>query len=315
MYSGPLMRFSPPAAAVLLAAAVSVTGCGDGGGRTGDASVNVVATTTQVADLVRNVAGDRASVDSILRPNSDPHEYEPRPSDAAALSDADLVFRSGGDLDEWLDDVVDSAGGDAEQVTLIDSVETRAGEDETDPHWWQDPRKAILAVAAIRDALIAADPDGRAGYERRAAAYTAELRRLDSEVARCIEEIPADKRKLVTTHDALGYFADRYGIEVIGAVIPSLSTQAQPSAKDVGELVEQIKSEGVEAIFPEASLSKKLEDAISREAGAEVGGQLWADTLGPEGSSGATYVEATRVNARALAEGMSGGSVSCSFSG
>src|SRR5215212_11680879 len=167
MYSGPLVRFSPPAAAVLLAAAVSVTGCGDGGGGTGDASVNVVATTTQVTDLVRNVGGDRVSVDSILRPNSDPHEYEPRPSDAAALSDADLVFRSGGDLDEWLDDVVDSAGGDADEVTLIDSVKTIGGEGgETDPHWWQNPRNAILAVAAIRDALIEADPGGRGGYDR-----------------------------------------------------------------------------------------------------------------------------------------------------
>jgi ABC-type Zn uptake system ZnuABC Zn-binding protein ZnuA len=284
-------------------------GCGDGGGA-GNASVEAVATTTQVADLVRNVGGDPVAVDSILRPNSDPHEYEPRPSDAAGIAKADIVFRSGGDFDEWLDGVVDSAGGDATTVTLIDSVKRERG----DPHWWQDPRNAILAVAAIRDALIDVDPGGRAGYERRAAAYTAKLRRLDAEVARCIERVPAGKRKLVTTHDALGYFADRYGIEVIGAVIPSLSTQAQPSAKDVNALVDQIKSEGVEAIFPEASLSKKLEEAIAREAGAEVGGQLWADTLGPEGSSGATYLDSIRANAAALAEGMSGGSVTCEFS-
>jgi len=195
-------------------------------------------------------------------------------------------------------------------VTLIDSVKR----DGDDPHWWQNPRNTILAVAAIRHALIEADPGGRAGYERRAAAYTAELRRLDAEVARCIDQVPVGKRKLVTTHDALGYFAERYGIKVIGAVIPSLSTQAQPSAKDVGALVDQIKDEGVEAIFPEASLSKKLEQAISREAGAEVGGQLWADTLGPEGSSGATYLSAIRANAATLANGMSGGSVTCDFS-
>jgi ABC-type Zn uptake system ZnuABC Zn-binding protein ZnuA len=284
-------------------------GCGDGGGA-GNASVEAVATTTEVADLVRNVGGDRVAVDSILRPNSDPHEYEPRPSDAAAIAKADIVFRSGGDLDQWLGGVLDSAGGDAKTVTLIDSVK-REGDD---PHWWQDPRNAILAVAAIRDALIDVDPDGRAGYERRAAAYTAKLRRLDGEVARCIDRVPAGKRKLVTTHDALGYFADRYGIEVIGAVIPSLSTQAQPSAKDVNALVDQIESEGVEAIFPEASLSKKLEQAIAREAGAEVGGQLWADTLGPEGSSGATYLGSIRANATTLADGMSGGSVTCDLS-
>jgi ABC-type Zn uptake system ZnuABC Zn-binding protein ZnuA len=302
------MRRLTPALAALLIAAV-LFGCGDDGG-SGDANVTAVATTTQVADLVRNVGGERVAVESILHPNSDPHEYEPRPSDAAAVAKADVVFRSGGDLDGWLDEVLDSAGGDAERVTLIDSVR-RIG---NDPHWWQNPRNAILAVAAIRDALIEADPDGRAGYERRAAAYTARLRRLDADVARCIDRVPAGKRKLVTTHDALGYFADRYGIEVIGAVIPSLSTQAQPSAQDVNELVDQIESEGVEAIFPEAALSKKLEQAISRQAGAEVGGRLWADTLGPEGSSGATYLGAMRSNAATLANGMSGGRVTCDFS-
>jgi ABC-type Zn uptake system ZnuABC Zn-binding protein ZnuA len=302
------VRRLPPLLACLLAAAV-LFGCSDGGGGS-NASVTAVATTTQLADFVHDVGGERVSVDSILRPNSDPHEYEPRPSDAAAVAKADIVFRSGGDLDEWLDQVVDSAGGDAKRVTLIDSVK-REGDD---PHWWQNPRNAILAVVAIRDALIKVDPGGRSGYERRATAYTAKLRRLDADVQRCIDQVPPDKRKLVTTHDALGYFAVRYGIDVIGAVIPSLSTQAQPSAKDVQKLVDQIKSEGVEAIFPEASLSKKLEQAISREAGAKVGGQLWADTLGPKGSSGATYLGAIRANAAALANGMSGGKVTCDFS-
>jgi zinc/manganese transport system substrate-binding protein/manganese/iron transport system substrate-binding protein len=129
-----------------------------------------------------------------------------------------------------------------------------------------------------------------------------------------MDRIPRDKRKLVTTHDALGYFAERYGIEVVGAVIHSLSSQAQPSAKDVDELVDQIEREHVEAIFPEAALSKKLEEAISRESGAQVGGRLWADTLGPPGSDGATYVDAIEANATALADGMSGGEVSCDFS-
>ena len=303
------MRAVPVLLAALTAAVLGV-GCESDSGQNGDASVTAVATTTQIADFTRQVGGRRASVDAILRPNSDPHEYEPRPSDAAAIARADVVFRSGGELDEWLDEVVDSAGGDAAQVTLIDKVK-RVGDD---PHWWQDPRNAILAVAAIRDALIEADPEGRAGYERRAAAYTARLRRLDADVARCIDRIPPAKRKLVTTHDALGYFADRYGIEVVGAVIPSLSSQAQPSAKDVDELVDQIKRERVEAIFPEAALSKKLEQAISRESGAQVGGQLWADTLGPPGSSGATYIDAIEANATALAEGMSGGTADCDFS-
>ena len=296
--------------AALLIAVFAAAGCGDGGSG-GDAKLTVVATTTQVADLVRDVGGERVDVDGILRPNSDPHEYEPRPSDAAALAKADLVFRSGGELDEWLDQIVDSAGGDAEQVTLIESVH-RLGDD---PHWWQDPRNTILAVAAIRDALAKADPAGKAGYARRAAAYTAKLRALDAAIAGCVDQVPSAKRKIVTTHDALGYFAHRYGVEVIGAVIPSLSTQAQASAKDVNQLVDQIRSEGVEAIFPEAAVTQKLEQAISREAGAKVGGKLYADTLGPAGSGAATYLEAMRHNSTALVDGMSGGRVRCGLGG
>jgi ABC-type Zn uptake system ZnuABC Zn-binding protein ZnuA len=307
----PARRLALPLLALVLAL---LPGCRDSAGG-GDAPVSAVATTTQVADLVRNVGGPRVDGDGILPANADPHDYEPRPSDAAALARADVVFRSGGDVDGWLDDVVDSAGGDAEQVTLIDSAQPLERDGEADPHWWQDPRNAIAAVARIRDALIAADSDGRRGYERRAASYTAELRRLDSTVARCIREVPAGKRRIVTTHDALGYFARRYGIEVIGAVIPSLSTQAQPSARDVQRLVDQIRATGVEAIFPESGLSEKLEGAISREAGAEVGGKLWADTLGPAGSSGATYLTAMQANAQTLASGMSGGRVSCGFGG
>jgi ABC-type Zn uptake system ZnuABC Zn-binding protein ZnuA len=292
------------AAAVL---AVSVSACGDEGAGGGDAAVGAVATTTQVADLVRAVGGERVAVDGMLPPNADPHDFEPRPSDAADLADADVVFKSGGDLDEWLDELIESAGGDAPTVTLIDSVEATGD----DPHWWQDPRNAMLAVEAIREALIEADPDGRGGYERRAAAYLRDLRRLDAGIERCIERVPPGKRVLVTTHDALGYFAERYGIEVVGSVIPSLSTQAQPSAKDVDALVEQIEDEGVEAIFPEAAVSQRLEQAISREAGAEVGEELWTDTLGPEGSGAETYLDAMRANAGALADGMSGGRVRC----
>jgi ABC-type Zn uptake system ZnuABC Zn-binding protein ZnuA len=246
-------------------------------------------------------------VEGILPPEADPHDYEPRPSDAAALNEADVVFRSGGEVDEWLGDLIDSAGGDAEEVTLLDSVHRI----QNDPHWWQDPRNAVRAVAAIRDALVEADPSGRRVYERNAASYTRELRRLDADVQRCIARVPQDKRKLVTTHDSLGYFAERYGVEVIGAVIPSLSTQAQPSAKDVDELVGQIEAEGVEAIFPEVAVSQRLEEAIARESGAEVGRELWADSLGPDGSGAETYIDAMRANAAALAEGMSGGRVRC----
>jgi zinc/manganese transport system substrate-binding protein len=295
--------------ALALVAAPAVAGCGSDSGSGAD--VSAVASTTEVADLVRNVGGEQVDVHGLLSPGADPHGYEPRPSDATSIVDAAVVFKSGGEVDEWLDELVDNAGGDANVIDLIDSVRTIEVDGETDPHWWQDPRNAVLAVAAIRDALSDADPDGRRVYERNAAAYSRELRGLDEEIAACIEKVPAAKRKLVTTHDSLGYFARRYGIDVVGSVIPSLSTQAQPSAGDIADLVDQVRDEGVEAVFPEAETSERLEEALAREAGARVGDPLWADTLGGEGSGAATYVDAMAANTAALVEGMSGGAVSC----
>jgi ABC-type Zn uptake system ZnuABC Zn-binding protein ZnuA len=284
--------------------------------------VRAVATTTQVADLVREVGGERVDVSQLLQPSSDPHGYEPRPSDAQSLADADVVFKSGADLDEWLGDLIESSGNGAPTVELIQAVETIDGEpgdhgdehdhgDSADPHWWQDPRNAIAAVAAIRDALIAADRDGRGQYEANARAYTERLRRLDRRVAACIEQIPPAQRKLVTTHDALGYYAERYGIDVVGALIPSLSTAAQPSAGDTQALVDQIERENVRAIFPESSVDPKLERAVARETGATVGAALWADTLGPEGSDGATYIGSIQANTSALVDGLTGGAKQC----
>jgi len=274
---------------------------GSGRGRT------VVATTTQVADLVREVGGGQISVDGMLRPGGDPHEYEPRPSDVAAVARADVVFRSGGEVDGWLGDVIDDAGGDAQVVSLIDSVDRM----DDDPHWWQDPRNAERAVETIRARLTRLDPGGRTVYRRNAARLERRLRTLDARIAACVDRVPAAKRRIVTTHDALGYFARRYGIEVVGAVIPSLSTQAQASAGDVQRLVDQIRREHVQAVFPENSVNPDIERAIAREAGASIGGKLYADSLGPKGSAGETYVGALSADAAALVDGMSGGRVSC----
>ena len=294
---------STTAAALIVLALLA--GCGDDD--TGGGERIALATTTQVADLARNVAGGRTEVRQVLHPNSDPHDYEPRPSDSRAVIEAGVIFRSGGELDGWLDDLVEGAGGDTEVVTLMDAVGARG----QDPHWWQDPRKAERAVAVIRDALIEADPGGRRAYARNAAAYARRLRSLDRAVERCIRRLPPESRRLVTTHDALGHYADRYGIEVIGALIPSRSTEAQASAGDTAKLVRQIRAQDVKAIFPESALNPKLEQAVSRDAGIAVGDPLWADTLGPEGSAGGTYVGSIAANTAAIAKGLSGGEVRC----
>jgi ABC-type Zn uptake system ZnuABC Zn-binding protein ZnuA len=316
-----------PLAAVLLCVAAVAAACGDDDSTAaGGGSVTVVATTTQAADLARAVGGERAKVVGLLPANADPHDYEVRPRDVEALADADLVIRSGGDLDEWLQSAIESSGTGAPELTLLDHVrrlegghehaeEEHAGEEEheVDPHWWQDPRNAETAVAEIEQALASADPDGAPAYERNARAYTARLRALDRAVATCIDRIPPGQRKLVTTHDALGYYADRYGLEIVGAVIPSLSTQAQASAGEVDALVDTIRREGVKAIFAESSVNPKLEQQIADESGATIGKALWADTLGPPGSDGETYLESIASNTRAIASGLSGGTVDCAL--
>jgi ABC-type Zn uptake system ZnuABC Zn-binding protein ZnuA len=268
-----------------------------------------VATTTQVADLVRRVAGDEAEVTQVLRPGSDPHEYEPRPSDALAISNARVVFRSGGDVDAWLGGLIDQAGGDAREVTLIEAAGVRRLGD--DPHWWQDARNAQFVVAAIRDALVRADPDNAVAYRRNARIFQEQLMGLDQEIAACADRIPPERRKLVTSHDSLGYYAHRYGFTVVGAAIPSLSSQAQPSAAATKRLVDQIRSERVPAIFPESALSPKLEEAIARDAHARVAPPLWADSLGPPGTAGATYAGALKANTRTIAGALGAGKVKC----
>jgi zinc/manganese transport system substrate-binding protein len=308
MLRGAMSRKFPAVISVLLCSAV-LPACGEDSadGR----ALRVVATTPQVADFVRSAGGRRVVVHQILRPNADPHGFEPRPSDARELTRAKLVFKSGGDVDEWLGDLIENAGGDAKVVELIDSVETLEDGRETDPHWWEDPRNAALAVSAVREALVEADPAGGETYRRNARLYLARLHRLDRGIATCMAKVPTGRRKLVTTHDAFGYFAKRYDVEIVGALIPSLSTQAQPSAKGIERLVGQIRSERVKAIFPETALDAKLEQAVSRETGAKVGRALWADSLGPRGSSGATYLEAMAFNAEVMVDGMTGGTASC----
>ncbi len=291
-----------------LALALGVAGCGEAAGEPGTGRVGVVSTTTQVADMARNVGGNRIEVTSLLAPGADPHGYEVRPRDVEALTRAETVLRSGGDLDEWLGEAIEGSGTEAPTVDLSERLAPGAN---PDPHWWHDPRNAQRAVEEIRDALTAADPEGRRVYARNAERYLGELEALDAAVQRCLRRVPAAQRKLVTTHDSLAHYADRYGLEVVGTVIPSSSTAGQPSAGATRDLVETIEREEVRAIFSESSVNPKVERAIAEETGARIGTPLWADTLGPPGSTGATYVGSIAANTRALVDGFTGGSVDC----
>jgi zinc/manganese transport system substrate-binding protein len=287
---------------ILAVVVATLSACGDGGG-SGGAPV-VVATTTQAADMARQVAGDRAQVSSILKPNSDPHTYEPRAGDLKALARADLVVRSGGEIDGWLEEAQRGAGSDAPVLTLGENT-------REEPHWWQDPRAALRAVAVLRDGLTKADPGGKATYAADADRYLGRLRQLDRTIARCVATIPAAQRKLVTTHDALGAYAHRYGFEVIATVIPSRSTVGQASAGETAALVRTIRREHVPAVFAESSVRSDVEAAIAHEAGARVAPALWADSLGPKGSSGATYISSMEANTHTIAAALGGDLASC----
>lgn len=368
---------APVVALAAAALGLGAAGCGGSDGTAADGRLSVVATTTQLGDLAREIGGDAVEVHQVLQPNTDPHEYEPRPADVREVADAKVVLASGDGLDPWVGDLVEQGGGDPTVVEVGERVPTRrpnvssaedeehgaehadetghdeqdehgdahageAGHDDEgehahegtdehaesgasghdhehdgafDPHWWHDPRNAIAAVTIIRDALVAADPGARDRIERSAARYLATLQRLDREVAACVGRIPRDQRTLVTSHDAFGYFAQRYDIRVVGAVIPSTTTQAQASAGDVAALGRLVKRERVRAIFPESSVSPKLAEALARQTGATAKLSLYGDALGPKGSDGATYVGMIRHNVRAMVEGFSGGAVRCSFSG
>jgi len=299
-------------AATAVLAALGASGCGaDAGGR--DGALEVVATTTQLGDIVRAIGGDAVDVHQILAPNSDPHDYEPRPGDVKAAASAAVVFESGDDLDGWMADIVEQSGAEAAVVVAGEHAVSRAADD--DPHWWHDPRNVAAAIPALRDALIAADPDERADYERGARAYLAKVSALDRGIERCFAAVPEAQRKLVTDHDAFGFFARRYGIRVVGAVIPAAATQAQPSAGAVAELVELVRREGVRAVFPESSASPDLARTIAERTGATAEHTLYGDTLGPEGSDGATYLTMERHNADAMARGFTGGAAGCAIPG
>ena len=308
----------PRHAVAVLAVAVATVGLAACGGRAadaGDGATTLVATTTQLGDMARAVAGERAGVSQVLEPGADPHAYEPRPSDARAVAGAQVVVRSGGDLDAWLGDLLRNAGSDARTLTILDDLRARTGPDGSDPHWWQDPRNAETAVQRIRDALVAADPPGRRAYTTNAERYLARIRALDRAIAACMRRIPRRERRLVTDHDALGYYADRYDIDVVGTVIPALSSQAQASAGRVARLVRTIRSAGVSTIFPESSVNPKLTRAIALDAGAEVGPPLYADSLGAKGSPGATYLGSLRANTAALVAGFTSGRERCELPG
>jgi ABC-type Zn uptake system ZnuABC Zn-binding protein ZnuA len=257
--------------------------------------LRVVATTTQVADFGRNVGGDRVQVTSLLKPNLDAHDYEPSPADVEAIAHADLVLENGAGLETWLHDTITSSGFHGPLVDTSQGIQLRQVGGQLDPHIWQNPRNAQRMVANIDRALAAADPADARIFRANLATYTKQLQALDAEVQRQIDSLA--NRKLVTNHDAFGYYSDRYGLQFVGSVIPSFDSSAELSGRDIHDLVAKIKATRVKAVFSETSLPPRTAETIAREAGVKVvegEGALYGDSLGPAGSDGDTYLKMIR---------------------
>ena len=269
------------------------------------ASPDVVATTSIVGALAKAVAGDTLTIATIVGPGLDPHDYEASADDATKIGRAKLVLRNGVGIDASLDRVIASSGQKV-VVTVTDGIalrqrESADGKREDDPHVWHDPANAKAMVSNIAKALSAAFPDRADTYAKNAVDYKARLDAVDAEIVRLIATIPPANRKLVTNHDALGYFIDRYGLTYVGAVMPGVSSTGEPSAKETAALQQTITREGVKAIFAESSIDPKVAREIAKDTGITIVDDLYGDSLGKRGSEADTVDKMLLVNARKIA--------------
>lgn len=300
-----MMRWTVMWAVTLLTAAL--TACGGTGGRG-----EIVVTTNILGDVVRNVVGDGVPVRVLMKPNTDPHSFGVSAQDAASMSSAALIVYNGLGLEENVLRNVASAADDGVPALAvgdhIDPIRYAAGDNagDPDPHFWTDPARMIAAVDAIEDAVVR-DVNGvdAAAVSRNADRYRAELQTLDASMAQDFSGIPADRRRLVTNHHVLGYLAHRFGFTVVGAIVPSGTTLAAPSAADLQSLVGAIRSARVPAIFVDSSQPERLARVLAEDAGVQVRiVSLYSESLSPPGTPGATYLDMMRANTDAIVTGL-----------
>jgi zinc/manganese transport system substrate-binding protein len=264
--------------------------------------VPVVATFSILADFVRNVGGDRVDVTMLVGPNGDTHVYQPKPADAEQLGTARLIVVNGLGLEGWIDRLIKASGTKAPVVVATQGLKPQKmreeGRIETDPHAWQSIADAKTYVTNIRDGLIAADPESESAYRNNAKDYLAKLDALEKEVVAEIAKIPPEKRQIITTHDAFGYFGTAYGFRFIAP--EGVSTENEPSARDIAKIIRQIRAEKIPAVFLENITDPRLMKRIAAETGARIGGALYSDALSPLDGPAATYIDMMHHNVREL---------------
>ena len=262
-----------------------------------------VATFSILGDFARNVGGERVELATLVGPNGDVHVFAPTPGDVKTIAAADIVFANGLGLEGWIDRLIAASATRALVVVASRGITPRSGtraqdRGASDPHAWQSVANAKLYVGNIRDGLIAIDAAEKKIFEANANTYLAKLDALDGEIRAAIEAIPSARRKVITAHSAFGYFGDAYGIEFIAP--EGLSTEAEPSARDIAKLIEQIRRENVPALFLENVADSRLLQRIGAETGVRIGGRLYSDALSPPDGPAASYIEMMRSNLREL---------------
>jgi zinc/manganese transport system substrate-binding protein len=260
--------------------------------------IQIVASFSILGDFAKNVGGERVDVTTLVGPNSDVHVYTPAPADAKKIADAKLVIINGLGLEGWLPRLVQSSGSKAAVVTATNGIAPRRLGSDSDPHAWQSVVDAKIYVANIRDALVAADQPGAPIYRANADAYLVKLDALDREVRDAVTQIPEARRKVISTHDAFGYFAAAYGIAFIAP--QGVSTESEPSGRDIAVIITQIRTGKIPAVFLENISDPRLMRRIAAETGARIGGTLVSDGLTAENGDAPTYIDMVRHNIKAL---------------
>jgi ABC-type Zn uptake system ZnuABC Zn-binding protein ZnuA len=266
----------------------------------------ILTSTTFLEDITRNIAGDRLAVESLLTVGTDPHSYQPTPEDVVKIEHSKLLIINGAEYEHFLESLLENAGGERETIEASAGLSVREeaeSEHGVDPHLWLDPNNVITYVENIREGLTHFDPEGAAVYQTNADAYVAELKDLDVWITGQVDQIPAEQRLLVTNHEALGYFSDRYGFTIVGAVVPSVSSVASPSAGEMAELIDLIKSSGAPAIFLDEVENPTLAQQIADETGVTVVTDLHLESL-TDGPPAATYIDMMKHNVTQIVEGL-----------
>ena len=280
-----------------------VSACGSNASTSGTADSAILTSTTFLADITRHIAGDRLPVESLLPIGTDPHSYQPTPRDVARIADSELLIINGAEYEHFLETLLENAGGKRDVVDASAGVSPRKDANGVDPHMWLDPNNVIIYVENIREGLTHYDPEGADVYQANADAYVAELKGLDSWIVEQVSQIPQERRLLVTNHEALGYFAERYGFAVAGTVVESFSSGASPSAGQMASLIDQIRSNGAPAIFLDASDNESLAKQIADETDVQVITDLHLESL-TDGPPAATYIDMMKHNVTLIVEAL-----------